>query len=57
MDKDPRLMTVEEYGMFLIFQISEAPKGDFRDLMVEHLLNFRQQIEHLENCYDLDPNE
>ena len=26
MDKDPRLMTVEEYGMFLMFQISEAPK-------------------------------
>ena len=57
MDKDPRLMTVEEYGWFLIHQISEAPKGVLREQMVKHLMNFRDQIDHIETCYDLDPYE
>ena len=49
-------MAVEEWDVSDLSNLGGA-EGDLRDQMVEHLMHFREQIDHLETCYDLDPYE
>ena len=51
---DPRI-TVDDYGMWLVTSISRLPPGNERDMWCEHYAYFGSQIDHLEDCYALDP--
>lgn len=57
MNKRPENMTVEEYGHWLVGAITQLPNGNERTNFVDQFLLFSDQIQKLENCYDLDPYE
>ena len=50
-------MTVEEYGHWLVEAITRLPNGNERTNFVDQFLLFSDQIQNLENCYELDPYE
>lgn len=50
-------ITAEEYVKFLHISISHIEDPDHRTEMITHLCEVRDQLQHLENCYQLPTYE
>lgn len=49
--------TVSEYMEFFMFQLAAMPEGELKDSMREYFDDFNEQIEHLNNCLNLDTHD
>ena len=57
MEPVPENTTVEEFTQLMAMQLGTLPKGEIRDALADQFVAFRAQIDFLETCFELNPNE
>ena len=53
---DPNI-TIEDYIDFLIHAIPQMPEGDERSYFTDHFMDVVSELDHIENCYQLEAYE